>query len=137
MYGNFASVSTNGQEILNSNCHINSLVLSVLWKTVPHAFEQEKVNVIEAPLFVYSTPKQKLYGNTLADLMDKIGKGFDFKNVTRLKGYGEANPDELRTIAFDETTRKAIKVTAPIMQGSVNAIMGDDTAIRKELLGLD
>ena len=112
-------------------------MLSVLWKTIPHAFDQGKINVIEAPLFVYSTPKQKIYGNTLTELMSKIGKGFDSKNVTRLKGYGEANPDELRTIAFDETTRKSIKVTAPMMQGSVSAIMGDDTAIRKELLGLD
>jgi DNA gyrase subunit B len=137
VWANFATVSENGEEILNSNCHINSLVLSVLWKTIPHAFDEERINVIEAPLFVYSTPKQKIYGNTLADLMEKVGNNFDSKNVTRLKGYGEANPDELRSIAFDEKTRKAIKVTSPMMQSSVNDIMGDDTTIRKELLGLD
>jgi DNA gyrase/topoisomerase IV subunit B len=116
--------------------HINALVLSVIYKTVPHLFDEGRVFVVDAPLFVYSTPKSKIFGSTLNELKQKIGKSFDTKYVSRLKGYGEANPDELREIAFNPATRKLIKIDAPTAKSAVMDAMGSDTSVRKELLGL-
>lgn len=133
--GNFLWAS-NEQYMVSSNCHITSLVLTVLWKTVPHLFDEGRVFVVNAPLFVYNTPKQKIFGSSLRELMTKVGRGFSKENVSRLKGYGEADPDELRAIAFDTQTRMLTQVTPPMAAAAVYEIMGSEGTARKELLGL-
>lgn len=134
---NFVVQSTDGQQVVTGNCHISSLVLSVLWKTVPHLFEEGRIFLVDAPLYVYSTPKGKVFGDTLDELKSKVGKAFSSERVTRMKGLGEANPDELKLIAFDPDHRKLIKVTPPMAEAAVSDIMGSDGTVRKDLLGID
>lgn len=136
-FSNFYIQSEGGQRLLSRNCHINSLVLSVLYMTIPHEFEAGKVFLVDSPLFLYSTPTNRYYGNSLTDLKEKIKGKFDPQRVTRLKGWGEAQPSELKDIAFDPDTRRFMRVTSPTISNIVDQAMGKSTAWRKKLLNLD
>lgn len=116
--------------------HINALCLSVLWQTVPHLFEQGKVFVVNAPLYIYSTANDKIFGSSLQELSTKVTGKFDTTKVTRIKGYGECSPSDLRLIAFNPETRSLTRVDHPKQFAiNVNQAMGTDTAYRKKLLG--
>jgi len=134
----FVSSGIKGErDVLSSNCHISSLVLTLLWQTLPHLFGEGRVFVVDAPLFIYSTPKQKYYGNSLKDLATQAPGKIDTTNVTRLKGYGEMMPEDLRYIAFNPDTRRLKQVEDPgEHSGVVQEAMGSDLTLRKQILGL-
>lgn len=134
---NFFIEAENGKRLLSRNCHINSLVLSVLYRTIPHEFEAGRVFLVDSPLFMYSTPKARYYGNTTADLMKQVPGKFDTNRVTRLKGWGEANPNELKEVAFSKGSRKLIRINSPMTSTFVQDAMGSDTSWRRELLNLN
>lgn len=144
-FGNFL-VSTTGQlnnadYVVSSNCHINSLLLTVLFKTVPYLFQEGRVFLVNAPLFTYSTPKRKYYGSSLADLVKQVGVSHSDQlkkqYITRIKGYGEMMADDLRDIAFNPETRELIRINHPGTNMSVvRDIMGNSPEYRKQLLGV-
>ena len=134
--GNFFIADKDNNMVLTGNCHINALCLSVLWQTVPHVFEQGKVFVVNAPLYIYSTANDKIFGSSLQELSTKVTGKFDTTKVTRIKGYGECSPSDLRLIAFNPETRSLTRVDHPKQFAiNVNKAMGTDTAYRKKLLG--
>jgi len=135
-YGTFY-VKSKTHYVRTSNCHINALCLSVLWKTIPHMFEEGKIFVVNAPLYIYSTTSEKFNGSSLKDLMNKVKGKLDHTKVTRIKGYGECSPKDLKEIAFNPETRALTKVDHPRnLSNLVNKAMGKDTAYRKKLLGI-
>ena len=142
LFGNFLvnlpKADGTYSQVVSSNCHINSLILTLLWNTVPYMFEQGRIYLVNAPLFTYATPKRKYYGDSLKDLMQKVGGKLDPARITRVKGYAEMSPTTLKEVAFDPETRNIVQVTHPgDLNSMVRRIMGDDQTIRKQMLGLD
>lgn len=113
--------------------HINTLIVALLSKYAPKLFEMDMVWAIDAPLYKMRIGDKNVYSRTLEGIR-KLGKG----RPTRFKGWGEANADELRDIAFDPNKRKMFKLGTVDKKSrdSIRAIMGDDVNVRKELLGL-
>lgn len=141
-FGNFL-VQTTGTDgtitnVVSSNCHINSLILSLLWKTVPHLYSEGRIFLVNAPLFSYNTPKKKYYGSNLRDLTQQLGSKLDSTKVTRMKGFGEMPPETLKHVAFDPDTRSLTRLNHPKEYAPfVEKIMGDDVQYRKdELIGV-
>jgi DNA gyrase/topoisomerase IV subunit B len=118
--------------------HITSLLLSLFAKYMTALLEKGIVYTVDAPLFKGSIPstKTRWFAHTMEELKVKAGKDFKRLDVTRLKGHGEANPDEVAEYAM-ESTRKLVQLvwTDPDLK-EMNKIMGEDIAGRKELLGI-
>lgn len=117
--------------------HIQALVLSVLWKVRPQLFEQGRVFNVNAPLFIYSTSTDKYHGSSMQDIAKQVKGKLDMTKVTRVKGYGEMQPKDLREIAFDPATRRLTRVLHPGSKAiEVAQAMGKDGTFRKALMGL-
>jgi DNA gyrase/topoisomerase IV subunit B len=119
--------------------HINVLDLIALWKAMPQMFHEQRVRVIIAPLFSANYKGVQYFADSLEEMKAKLPAGAPSKSIARLKGWGEATVDELRHIAFDPATRKSYIIQAPKNAAEDNkffALVGEDTAARKEILGL-
>lgn len=115
--------------------HISTLLLTLLQKIYPELIEKGMVYVVDAPLFVGKTKTQEFYGESLEDIQSQAN-GKKFESVTRIKGWGEANPDLLRKFAFDPKTRKLAQITKVDAENLkyFYKIVGEDTELRKEIL---
>lgn len=122
--------------------HINALMMGLIQRLAPSLFEQRKVFIVDAPLFLYRADRGRVYGptrNNIVSKVTKLGLKFDPRKLTRLKGWGEASSEMLREVAFTSNTRKLIRVK-PLSGRSDLKIMvdmlGEGTEARKELLGI-
>lgn len=141
-YGNFLvnleKPDGTYNQIVSSNCHINSLILTLLWKTVPRLFSEDRVYLVKAPLFTYATPKKKYYGGDLRELLSQVEGKPDYTKISRVKGYGEMSPATLKDVAFNKDTRNLVKINDPgEYHGMISKIMGNDTQVRREMIGID
>jgi DNA gyrase subunit B len=120
--------------------HISSLVLTFIIERCPQLIEQGYVYIVRSPLFrgVSKDGKKHWFADSIQDLESKSGKKSSSINVSRLKGHGEADEEELAEYAMNPKTRKFIKII--LDKGCVKRIkmvMGEDARARKELLGLE
>jgi DNA gyrase subunit B len=115
--------------------HILNLWLTSLYMLVPQVFELDMVYIVDSPLFVASSKNKKIFGYTLKEIQKKAPKG---AVITRLKGWAEAEPDELEEIAFNKETRKLLKVRPVSTKDGVKFldIVGNDVTTRKQILGV-
>lgn len=118
--------------------HIANLCLAFFINYMPDLVKNGHVYIIDAPLFIATSAKHKVFGMTRAEVdaqMKKL-KCADY-TVTRLKGWGETSPEQLSELCLSPKTRKLIQVkwtdaTAMMCEQT----MGGDVAFRKELLGI-
>ena len=117
--------------------HINSLLLTLLWKYIPGLFTRGMVFIADSPEYCAIAGKEKtLYtGNTLDEVKAKVPKGTD---ILHLKGWGEASVDLLKKVAFDPKSRTLIKIGVIDKAGNAEFVklMGEDTQYRKTLMGI-
>jgi DNA gyrase/topoisomerase IV subunit B len=118
--------------------HITNLILGMLQKLVPKVFEMGMVYVIDSPLYTVKVGAKQYYGKDLKDLQSKMPKGAKAQDVVRIKGWGEVGPEVLRPVVFwpDERVLTQVK---PLDKKSLKrfvALVGEDTGLRKELLGV-
>lgn len=105
---------------------------------MPDLIKNGHLYIIDAPLFVANGIKGKTYGMTRAEVDKKMKdmKCSDY-TVTRLKGWGECTSEQLSEICLNPKTRKLIQVQwTDITEKACEDTMGEDTAFRKELLGI-
>ena len=117
-------------------CHINCLLISLFSAYMRELLAEGKVYVVDAPLFIAEWKGRKYFGNTIKEIKKQLPKHAK-PLITRLKGWGTLNSDDMRTIAMDEKTRKLIPLK--LKDGDLKAIeriMGKETEARKLLLGL-
>lgn len=114
--------------------HISLLLLTLIQKIYPELLKEGRVFAVNAPLFVGKTKTATYYGESLEDLKKKSGNKLE--TVTRLKGWGEASADLLRTFAFNTETRKLFQITDASEKETnyFKKIVGDDVSVRKKLL---
>ena len=144
-YNNFA-IELNGSGVIVHNCdadsdggHISNLCTAFFVNYMPDLIKNGHLYIIDAPLFVANGSKTKAYGMTRKEVENKMKaqKCSDY-TITRLKGWGECTPEQLSEICLNPKTRKLIQVKwTDATEKACEDTMGEGTAFRKELLGID
>ena len=113
--------------------HITALVLNFIYRYMKNLIENGMVYTINSPLFVAASKDERYFGYTLDEVVKKAPKN---SIVSRIKGHGECDAKELRNYAFSTKTRRLYKIEMKDFE-NIDAIMGDDSLARKEILGIE
>lgn len=119
--------------------HISNLCTAFFVNYMPDLIKNGHLYIIDAPLFMATGSKQKVFGMTRGEV-DKQMKQLKCSDytVTRLKGWGECTPEQLSEICLNPQTRKLIQIKwTDVTEKACEDTMGEGTAFRKELLGID
>ena len=119
--------------------HIQCLVLSFFVNYMPELIKNGHLYIIDAPLFIASSAKNKVYGMTRAEVDSKMKKlSCRDYTVLRMKGWGETNPAQLNELCLNADTRNLIQLKwTDNLPDVINKIMGTESNFRKELLGIE
>ena len=118
--------------------HITVLLLTLIHKLMPKLFEDGKVYVVDAPLFSAYYKGKRYFGATHQEVAKQLPKSVSKDLIMRAKGWGEIGHETLAHVAFDPKTRTTIQVK-PVRGKELKhfeALVGNDSLARKELLGL-
>jgi Type IIA topoisomerase (DNA gyrase/topo II, topoisomerase IV), B subunit len=118
--------------------HIKVLLFTILHKYAPEAFKQGIVYIAKLPLFQASNPKtgEKIFGNTLKEVQDEGAASW---HISRLKGLGEMDSEELAPFALYEDTRKLVRIEyfkSDKEEKEYLQLVGNDVQYRKKMLGV-
>lgn len=118
--------------------HIANLALTFICTYMPDLIRNGHVYYVDAPLFVAVSANVRDYGMTRNEVEQKMKKkGISKFDILRLKGWGEASPEQFSTLCLNPETRKLVKIELDEDGlSTVDKIMGNDVAARKELLGI-
>ena len=87
--------------------HINCLILTLFVKHLPELIKKGRIYMAVPPLFKAKTAKTTQYFYSTEELDKATNKG----DVTRFKGIGEMNPQDLWDTTMNPATRKLIQLT--------------------------
>lgn len=139
-YHNFLLADKNGNGICSSNCHINTLLLTLIFKVAPELFEKGIVYIADMPDFYAMYKDQVAVGNSVSEVRQKLNamKAPKSVEINHIKGWGEIDSSLMKALAVDKATRKLIKIKALTDHDRVTfiRIMNDDVAYRRQMLGL-
>lgn len=117
--------------------HITVLLLTLLHKLMPELFTEGRVYIVDAPLFSAYYKGTRYFGAT-SDAVRKKLPATAKVQIMRSKGWGEISHETLAVVAFNTATRTVVQVN-PVAGKELKhfeALVGDDSLARKELLGL-
>jgi DNA gyrase subunit B len=95
--------------------HISTLVLTFLFRHLPELIEKGYVFVAQSPLYRASIGKEKVYllneqeRRKFVKELEKAGK--QIPDISRFKGLGEMNPEELWETTMNPKTRVLKRIT--------------------------
>jgi len=118
---------------LDDGDHIALLVLGFFNKYLPQLVKEGRVFRFEKALFRVETATGKEYFATEAEAKKKRG------NISRLKGIGESNTDEVKTLYINPQSRKTISLTLTNQIETdklFEQLLGNDVEERKEILSV-
>lgn len=112
--------------------NIAVLLISFFLVTMPELVEAGMLYLALPPLYGTYEGKQFIPINTEEKKNEYLKKGY---SITRYKGLGEMNPEQLAIACMNLETRSLIRVDeSPECIEEVRKIMGSDTKYRRELL---
>lgn len=93
--------------------HITSLVILLFWRLMPEMIKEGKLYIANAPLFRLDTYKkgkrEKVFALTNEEFKE-LRKNHPNWTVTRMKGLGEMNHDELKETTMQKGSRRLTRV---------------------------
>lgn len=139
-YGNFLLADKNGNGICSSNCHINTLLLTIFYKFLPQMFDKGMIYVADMPEFYAEYKNTVVVGQTLSEVKQKLADlGAPKSTPTpHIKGWGEISQNLLKSLVVDKNTRKLIRIKPITDNDRVTfvRVMNEDVAFRRQMLGL-
>ena len=101
--------------------HIEMLVYTLFYKHIPEVVEEGRIFAVEAPLYVIEETKTGTQHPALNDKeKDKICTDLKKKKIdytlSRIKGWGEGEPELVRTACLDPETRVLRRITISDMK---------------------
>lgn len=120
--------------------HINVLLLCFFFRLLPDFIKEGRLYCVEGKLYS-ALYKGKLYsGDTFDECYSSMPQTEEAKKaITRIKGWGEVNPDMLDPIAFDPDTRLVRQISwndDPAKIAYFRNIAAESAAEKRKLLGL-
>lgn len=115
--------------------HIRSLLLTLFYKYFRPLIEKGYIYVAQPPLYKVTKGSVRRYAYT-DDELNSLLKEFDGL-VSRFKGLGEMNPEELWETTMDPERRVVKQITiedAKAAEEIVSILMGEDTEQRKKFI---
>ena len=121
----------------NSMEHINVLLMTLFLKHLPQLIEAGKIYQAMPPLFKVEHKKKDYYLQNDAELSAFIKKYGEPKEITRYKGLGEQNPEELWETTLNPETRTLVQLTTKNIEETLelfDVLMGNDSTKRREYI---
>jgi DNA gyrase subunit B len=113
--------------------HINCLILTLFVKHLPELIKKGKIYMAVPPLFKSKTAKTTKYFYSTEELAAATNKG----DVTRFKGIGEMNPQDLWDTTMNPASRKLIQLTTENFEETLvlfDVLMGKSAAARRAFI---
>ena len=119
--------------------HIATLLMTFFFQEMPDLVRKGHLYLAQPPLYRLTAGAKSLYAHDDAHRAELERKEFRGKKVevSRFKGLGEMNPQQLRETTMDPTRRTLIRVTLPHeyedraqVRDLVDRLMGKDAAHR-------
>ncbi|MBQ2894820.1 MAG: DNA topoisomerase IV subunit B, partial [Clostridia bacterium] len=118
--------------------HIRILLITFFFRFMRPLIEQGHVYIAQPPLYRITKNKQEFYAFSDEERDAKLAElGTKGVEVSRYKGLGEMNADQLWETTMNPATRVMLRVTmedAMEADQIVSLLMGDDPELRREFI---
>ncbi len=118
--------------------HIRTLILTFFFRYMPDLINSGYVYIAQPPLYKIKKGKTEYYAYNDRQLKAKLEEiGDKGVNVSRYKGLGEMNPEQLWSTTMNPETRTLLQVTiedAIAADEIFTILMGDEVLPRKEFI---
>jgi topoisomerase IV subunit B len=123
--------------------HIATLLMTFFFQEMPELVRRGHLYLAQPPLYRLTSGAKTLYARDDAHRAELEAAEFAGKKVevSRFKGLGEMNPNQLKQTTMDPATRSMLRVTLPgpyeerqAARDIVERLMGRDPALRFEFI---
>ena len=116
--------------------HIATLMLTFLYRFLPQLIKEGHVYIAQPPLFKVSKGKKFYYAYSDAEKDERVKELGDDADVSRYKGLGEMDTEELAETTMDPETRVILRVNmnddaASELDLTFTTLMGDEVEPRR------